>query len=352
MTTVFLHIGMPKCASTSVQGFFHRNDELHRKHGTCYPRSYREKSGYFSHRPLHHPEIEDIDQAVRGISIEAHEAKCSNILLSSEEFLNSLWDNPRTRILIEALNKEFGKSNVRIISLLRNQIDFVESTYAQFLRAGMFRVNESDFFKSNNTEVSGFMEWFRNQNGFDFYSYSSILEKFKLNAPDNPFDAYSIERPDQGGRDIMEVLCSVLELPAPNDKVPQNKRLTDTALLLARYAMPRYGVKNVRSRINLIMNTFAYAKSGFSPVLQLSGEALDSVLKSAEADSDYLKKNFSGSFDCLLSRSKKVATTRATESKFFTSAKERALVDYIMCAKDPSLSQIERVKVEFGLPSL
>ena len=349
MTTVFLHIGMPKCASTSVQNFFHRNDEIHRRNGTCYPRLYREESGYFSHRPLHDLSVDAFEAAVNDIRREAIEHNCHNIFISSEEFLNSLWDREATFSLISTLNRAFGAKNVRILSLLRNQVELVESSYAQFLYAGMFRIDESSFFLSDNTEILGFMNWFKRVNGFNFFSYSDFIGRFRERVPENPFDVYSIEREDLGGRDIIQVLCDKLKLPYPQEIGAVNERVSDRALLLIRYAISRFGAQIAPERRNLIEKMFPHSNSGFSPILRLSGPSMRQVIDSSGKDIFFLQNNFSGKFGRLYERSIEIMKNRKIDDISRVIEEERALVDYIVWSKNPTFDCAQRVKVELGI---
>lgn len=283
------------------------------------------------------------------IAAEAEGASCDTIFLSSEEFLNSKWDQNVSANVISALNRRFGVENVRLIALVRNQVDLVESTYAQFLRAGMFRVNANEFFRAGRTGIIGFMDWFREKNGFEFFSYSDLLRRFREHAPNNPFDVLSIEREDLKGRDVMEVLCDMLDLPLPAEARPTNQRFSDQALLMLRYAMARHGVPIEPFRRNLIRRLFADAPSGFSPILYLTGDALQRVINSAKRDDLFLKENFHGDFGSLLQKSIDARSGRGREGNLTVRPEDRALVDYVICAKEPSLKDAERVKAELGL---
>ncbi|MCM2563597.1 hypothetical protein M8756_15570 [Lutimaribacter sp. EGI FJ00015] len=349
MTTVYLHVGFPKCASTTVQSFFHRNDGLHRSKGVCYPKSYRDKSGYFSHRPLLNLGESDFDAAVGEIAAEAKENDCDKVFLSSEQFLKHLWESDFLASLIAALNRRFGTENVRLITLVRNQVGFVESAYAQFLRAPILRVHAKTFFRAKDTSIKGFMDHFREMNGFDFFSYADIFDMFREKIPGNPLEVYSIERDDLDGQDIIVFLSEMLGLPAPTKAEPRNERFSDQALLMLRYAMSRRGERIEPRRRRMIKRLFADMSGGFSPVLHLTGEPLERVVESSKRDDGYLKSNFSTEFGSLLEKSLAATSGRARKQKLKVGPKHRALTDYVVFADAPTLKNAERVKAELGL---
>lgn len=290
MKTVYLHVGMPKCASSTLQSFFHCNDTLHRSEGLCYPLSYREKAGYFSHRPLHHLSLSEVAGAVDEIADEAADASCDRILISSEEFVNSLWDRDITGYIIDALNARFGLKNVRILVLFRNPFPFAESVFAQFLKGGMFRTPES-FLKSRSNGIIGFSTDFRVRNGFDFFSYTAFVERLRFYAPYNSFEMLSTERADWQGADILEVLCQRLKVSKGEPNVSSNERYSGTALHLMHHARKLYGLRRTKARRSLISALFPKQEHQFSKLLHVHGELFDQIAASAERDRKYFDRH-------------------------------------------------------------
>lgn len=291
MTTVYLHVGMPKCASSALQSFLHRNDALHRSEGMCYPISYRESSGYFSHRPLHKLQPTEIPGAVDEIAREAADANCNRILISSEEFVNSLWDRDITGHIVDALNARFGLENVRILILFRNPFPFVESVYAQFLKGGMFRTPDDAFLKSRNNDIFGFATAFRTRHGFDFFNYGDFVERLRFHAPHNAFDMLSIERADWRGTEILDVLCQRLGISRGNPDVFLNERYSEVALHLLHHARRTHGFVRTKSRRNIISKLFPKQEHQFSKLLHVHGALFDQIAASAERDRKYFARN-------------------------------------------------------------
>lgn len=297
MTTVYLHIGMPKCASSALQSFMFMNEARHRSEGLCYPVTAREATGYFSHRPLHRLAFDEVPLAIDMIAAEAESHDCQRLLVSSEEFMNSQWDKKITGRIIASLNAHFGTSNVRIMMLFRNHFPFVESVYAQFLKGGMFRYPDTAFMQSKDKGIFSFASDFRRRNGFDFFSYADFIERIKLHAPDNPFDLISTEQADWNGRDIIDTLCSKLNISRKNcrnSSLVSNERYSEIALYLLHYSRKTYGFPRTKARRSIVAGLFpAKGDKKFSKLLHVSGPLFDQLVAASERDQRYFARNTS-----------------------------------------------------------
>jgi len=170
MTTVYLHVGMPKCASSTIQGYFNRNDQRNRNAGFVYPVAGRSTSGFFNHEPINHMNPDEIENLVQEIKVEAEGAE--TVFISSEDFVHAHWDSPVIANLIEQLNNTFCAKNVRLLFLFRNHFSFIESAFAQFLKGGLYRVNHGKFHRKTAGDVESYCSIFRETNGFDFFDYA------------------------------------------------------------------------------------------------------------------------------------------------------------------------------------
>ena len=299
MTHVFFHVGMPKCASSTVQAYFNKYDFDNRKHGVCYPGEYRSQGGYFSHEPLARISPNQIEPALDKISEEAQSA--ATIFLSSEEFVNSRWDHDVTRKLIRGLNERFGAKNVSFLFIIRNHISFIESAYAQFLKGGLFRVDAKRLFKETEGAVSNYCNFFREKNGFDFFSFSHFIKHFlSLSGNKNKPLVLSTEKADNEQGDVLITLCELLKLPVQSFPMPRNKRFSSRALLALRMALQEFPVKEVRQHRRIIQNRFADCAEGFSPILHVDSKLQAQVSSIQIQDKKYLqqisKSDFPGVF--------------------------------------------------------
>ena len=64
-TQVYVHVGMPKCASSSVQAHFHKHYGHYHRQGLLYPRTACQKADYRSHRPLLDADHADVRKPMR-----------------------------------------------------------------------------------------------------------------------------------------------------------------------------------------------------------------------------------------------------------------------------------------------
>ena len=345
MTTVYLHVGMPKCASSSLQSFMHRNDELHRSEGLCYPRSYREKSGYFSHRPLHKLQPDEVPAAIEQIAQEAADQNCDRIFISSEEFINSLWDREITGAIIKALNARFGTQNVRITMLFRNPFPFVESVYAQYLKGGMFRTPHDAFMKSDDNGISGFARNFRQRTGFDFFSYSDFIERLRLHAPDNPLELLSIERSDWGGRDIIDVLCERLAVSQGDTRMSSNERFSETTLHLLHYSRRNHGFARTRERRAILSELFPSGQRQFSQLIHVHGDLFDQIARSVERDKAYFSQKTSEPNDNLFAIPPGYREQQSQDDQLVVPDWYLRFVDRLMKPDEMTLGQAKKLQV-------
>lgn len=288
MTTVYLHVGMPKCASSTVQGYFNKNDARNREAGFVYPVAGRSTSGYFNHEPIVHLEKDEIVELVGKIREEAEGAKV--VFISAEAFVNAYWDRPVTATLIDQLNATFGAANVRLLFLFRNHFSFIESAFAQFHKGGLYRVSHGKFYNSTDGGIESYCKSFREANGFDFYDYARVIEEFRKHCqPENKIEVLSIERSDLETGDILGELCQKFDLVPPSGKKVNNARFPVKALLGLAYAIERHGFRNVRPIRKGVASRFADAVDGYSSKLHIHGDFAGEVAERQRADAEYFK---------------------------------------------------------------
>lgn len=343
---VYLHVGMPKCASSTLQKYFKDNADLHARYGFCYPEAFREPAGYYSHRPLHDLHESKLGPAIDAIEQEANKKKCSTIFISSEEFVNSLWDKEIFPQLVNRLNVKFGSENVFILFLVRNHFLFVESVYAQFIRAGMFRVHADEFFKRGDGTVLEFLDYFKDVNGFDFFDYSSFIDIYREVAPQNKLEVISIESPDLQGGDILEYLCDRFHLPLPKKGAGEkvNARSGGKPLLAMHYAHKNYGAGMLSGKGHIFNEVFGSRESGNSKVFQLTGTAYKRVLEASAKDSRYFKSNFSSYPESVFSIP--LGFPRNVENEMRLTNDEMCAARYIVEAESPRVELASKIADE------
>lgn len=350
MTTVYLHVGMPKCASSALQSFMHYNDAHHRAEGLCYPVTCREASGYFSHRPLHRLQPDAVPAAINTIADEAKRHNCTRLLISSEEFVNSQWDREITGRVIESLNARFGVENVRILILFRNHFPFVESVYAQFLKGGMFRTPEA-FMKSKDSGISGFASSFRRRNGFDFFSYGDFIERLRFHAPTNPFDLLSTERADWAGKDIIDVLCDKLGVSRGSSHIAANERYSEMALYLLHHSRKKYGFTRTKERRSILAGLFPPGNRQFSKLLHVGGALFDELAVASERDRRYFSRNTTEPYMNLFTIPDGYQNQRSQGDQLVVPSWCLRLVDRVMQPDDMSFRQAAKLRASLQAKS-
>ena len=154
MTTLYLHIGMPKCGTTSLQMALARNADKLARQGVYYPR--------LRDKPFHH----DIFYAIRDQRMSSLDEQFAEIadkarslpktIISTENFC---WDH-RPEI-VDATKSFFSNfDTVKIIIFLRNIFDFHNSWYCEHIQGFENQGTEdvADFFTEDRLEKLNFVK--------------------------------------------------------------------------------------------------------------------------------------------------------------------------------------------------
>ncbi len=157
MATVYLHIGLPKTGSTTIQVFTCDNREVFEKFGICYPLfdysyemvSFR-RNGHFLFAPYVN-EDGKLDRTRPAAEYEEGLNKLEEISKQYDKILltdEGLWWGSHTRENFwEQLKEDMNKRglDVRIIVYLRRQDSWIESHWAQNIRDGRTCLTMHDY---------------------------------------------------------------------------------------------------------------------------------------------------------------------------------------------------------------
>lgn len=149
MKTLFVHIGTPKTATTSIQKFCSDNDTVLKKNGYCYPHfpwkyttNFTNRNGIFLYKELKSSdgvrqlEEEDRRRAEGFEIIQKQFETYDNVILSDEIIWHAFCRRRKT--LWKEL-KEQGQRigfSVKVIVYLRRQDEYVSSWWNQIIKAG------------------------------------------------------------------------------------------------------------------------------------------------------------------------------------------------------------------------
>lgn len=341
-TTVHLHIGMPKCASSSVQAHFWDNYDAYRQQGLLYPRTACDTTGYRSHRPLHATPTAELPQRVREIAEEAAAAGCDRILLSSEAFINSHWDRSESAAVLEALQAEFGAENLRLLFLIRDHASFLSSAFAQFIRAGLMRVPPEPVFAHEPLSIIGFANAFRARNGFEIFSYSDLLTRFAGGGREVACDVLSIHKGDCGGGDIIDKLCRLFGVTAQAVGAASNTRLTERQVFCLLHARKRYGFERVKPRRAALIRGVGKGAQFSSPVFRPDAALFERLEVAAAADHAFFTSRFPGPFEAVFRLPRDPDLSQ--EGRRAPAPKMSAFIDAVMTAEEMTPQIVQNLR--------
>lgn len=126
-----LHIGLPKTGSTFIQTTLLYNQTFLKSVGVLYPNQRMDKKG--SHYLWENVFAADPQQSVAELNQLCDENGVDQVLLSAENFVTFLAFDERAPAAAEVWKAAF---DVSLVLYLRRQDEFLESFYAQSMRAG------------------------------------------------------------------------------------------------------------------------------------------------------------------------------------------------------------------------
>lgn len=243
---VIFHIGMPKCASSSLQAHFADNDELYRTSGFLYPVSYREKNGYRRHAPLMNPKLEP-KLAAENILREAEENSCNRILLSAESFAKDR--SGRLAALTSAFAAHLGPDSISCLCFIREPINMLRSSYYQFVRAGLWGIDRTKFHEKTDGSIDAYIESFREEWGCHWYEYPTLISRATEGVSAAQLRVWDID----DGSDSIARLCMLYGLSNGISTATKNKRLSQVKIKLLRSFQRDFGQEfYLKNRQNLI----------------------------------------------------------------------------------------------------
>jgi hypothetical protein len=325
---VILHVGLPKCASTTVQRAFVANEHELRSQGVLYPKTGRLVSEYKSHAPWCTAVRADVDALVDRLRAEASDVR--TVFLTSEEFTSLPRWQERMQTATSALNDAFGPSSVSVLLLVRNHFDYAESCFAQFINAGVLGIHKARFYKRFEPTISGFAQAYAATNGHHFFSLTQVLRRVEECVPANQVEVMSIERDDLSGRDVTEALSDRLGLTELKKARSRNQRFATPRLLALNRAQHRYGVKPYRThRRELLKATRDGSGRQFSPVLHVTSPLFEAI-RHAQAEDGATLAALPGRFDAVLACPDRAEANRFRYAGYRLSEAKREAIDRIM----------------------
>lgn len=176
MATIYLHIGMPKTGTTSIQKFLSDNEKVLEQHGICFPdfglrysRVGERRNGHFLSKIKISNSGDFMENAAYAnyqtvlTQLSKLSQSYDRIILSDEGLWRNKGDSPAFWKKFKGDLGEKGLS-LRVLVYLRRQDNFVQSIYRQKIKR----------FKTN-LSFHSFLEDFNEVYPLDYYSYMNML---------------------------------------------------------------------------------------------------------------------------------------------------------------------------------
>ena len=224
---IIVHVGLPKCGSSTIQRHMAGNAQAHLADGVCYPETGQATDGYRNHLPLARMAPQDLAGAVDAIHNEA--GTCHTVVVSCEDWANTF---PRCNLvaLCDTIARRMPGWDLRIVAYFRNPFDFVESCYAQYVMAGLFQVSRDRFYRSGDPSIERFLALFEVMRGFPLWSNLGFVRLLGGHLPGHRLSLRSIEKEDVKHGEMLTDFCALARLPAPGPAAHSNIRLSNRKL--------------------------------------------------------------------------------------------------------------------------
>lgn len=183
MTTIYLHIGMPKTGTTSLQKVLFNNRNKLLENGYLYPMSgIRFNAKQIEDRYCHNllalffldfkEKCDLLSQfsTWEGLKTEIDSINPKNVIISAEAFtFYDVFYKPETIAKVKSFLKNY---EVKIIIYIRKQDDFLESCYRYMVNIGACRVDIKEFFN----EFKYMFNYYQIlENWADIFGYQNII---------------------------------------------------------------------------------------------------------------------------------------------------------------------------------
>lgn len=252
---VYLHVGMQKTGTSSIQSTLATNRDLLKKNSYLYPQSwsnwhvkevgallYKEKEEERRNILLRKKYTEkDREKIILTLKNEISSSNCENLILSAENII--LFSYEGIEKIKSIITKELGVSDIKIIISIRNILYFMNSITQQTIKS-LFEVNYVELNKKYTyyNQINKFAEVFGKDNliVYDFEStvkhtfgvVGCFLEKINFNKESLKF--LKIVKTNEGISDIACEIIDFINTKEPlvcNNDISKKRFLGDTKMI-------------------------------------------------------------------------------------------------------------------------
>lgn len=297
---IVLHIGMPKCGSTTLQNLMDAHREENLAVGVCYPDTHRSPDSYRNHLPLMRLEASRLGEAVAAIRAEA--ADCHTIVLSCEDWTTAFPAGNLAQFC-DVLASDMPEWELRVLTYFRNPFDFVESCYAQFILAGLFRLSRPDFYADGAPSLDKFLTTYAKSRGVALYSNLGLARMLLDAVPRSALTFRSMESDDLNSGSIVEDFCELANVPTPPALPRANRRVSNRKLAELEYVQTLVDHKRYAAvRTALLAHEFPRLKAADnlrSTGLNIGPDLFETISTQAAQERRALSKLFDTGVDAL-----------------------------------------------------
>jgi hypothetical protein len=144
LKTVYLHIGLGRCGTTSIQRALFENQESLKAKGYLYIRTDDGGEAHHSLCPLKKELLPGAKAAWDKIAEEFMAMREENLMISSENMIGIADE------LIEHIADLFKECRVKVLFIGRHQSGLLPSTFSQWTKAGILFESFNSFFKATH----------------------------------------------------------------------------------------------------------------------------------------------------------------------------------------------------------
>ncbi len=268
--TLFIHAGMHKTATSTIQNLLYDNRDTLNKYGWYYPLSGLLYGGEIGNRHfyLQNEIFQDIDYNYwNNLVLELSENNTKNIILSHENFLS-----PRIDPFV--IKKLLPNYHIKIIVYFRHPVDYIESCYREWVR----RVGQYD------KDIETFYQWRKR-----WLSYEKLVNKWDEAIGSENVIVRLFNKDDFIGESIEKDFLTMIGLE--NLKFDSNKKNNESLssrqillyLLKNRKHIDKDQMKPIESTLNNILH------KNVSDLRILNDELVKSIIKEFDKDFIYIQ---------------------------------------------------------------
>lgn len=255
---VTIHIGLPKCASSSLQGYFADNDALFRNAGLLYPVSHRQEDGYRHHDPLLASGL-DVAAAADDILQEAGASGCRHVLLSAEQFSSDR--TGKLAAVAGAFADRLSPDAVSCLCLIRDPVAMLRSSYQQFVRAGLWRIDRQAFYQSTDASIEAYIQEFHRLWGCHWFAYDQLITRAMAGVPASGLQVWDLDQTPS----LTERLNAHFNLPDGTAAEVRNTRLPQVKIQFLRRFQQDFGHKIYDRNRPALIRRVNLSGSGYTP---------------------------------------------------------------------------------------